>query len=83
MDQSTVTRPAIELRSLMLSGVESKANWLRRDAEDMQRYAQYLRTMPPYETKAEDELAKAETELLNALTIVKLTREEISKRART
>lgn len=64
--------------STCLSGIETKARWLRDDARSLAFYIRELPSRPPFETKAEDMLVQAEHELLAALQRVRDARADFS-----
>jgi hypothetical protein len=64
--------------SVCLSGIESKARWLRDDAVNLSFYVRQLPSRPEWETKAQDMLTQAEHELLAALQRVRDAKAEYS-----
>lgn len=57
-----------------LGQIESKASWIRDDAVGLTSYVNRLPARRSYETNAEDALATAEQELVNALAKVRAAR---------
>lgn len=57
-----------------LGRIESKANWIRDDAQGLVSYVKRLPAKRSFETNAEDALATAEHELTAALERVKQAR---------
>lgn len=69
--------------TICLSGIESKARWLRDDASGLTFYMRHLPSRPGFETKADDMLAQAEHELSLALECVRQARADYSAKTAT
>jgi len=59
------------LRKVALEGIESGAAWLVKDGERLARYVNMLKEQPEYDTKAQDQMEKAERALTETLATVK------------
>lgn len=62
---------AERMRQIALDGIERKAQWTSVDAKSLSEYVMMLRMQPPFETRAHDEMKRAETVLIEALDIVR------------
>ena len=68
------------MREIALQGIETKANWVRDDAMNLDRFVRMLADLPEYETLAEDAVREAEMALTEALLSVKLSRSQLEKK---
>lgn len=59
-----------------LGRIESKADWLRMDAQNLSEYVRQLAARRSFETMAQDAMKRAEMELLTALTIVRAAQKQ-------
>lgn len=55
----------------LLDGIEAKGKWLLRDAASLATFTEMLAFRRPFITKAEDAMALAEDQLVDALRIVR------------
>lgn len=55
----------------LLDGIEAKGKWLLRDAASLVTFMEMLAFRRPFITKAEDAMALAEDQLIDALRIVR------------
>lgn len=67
--------------NIALEGTERKANWLRKDADGLCRYARMLADLPDYETQAAAAINEAEAALSEALLAVKLAKSEFNRKS--
>jgi hypothetical protein len=58
----------------VLERIESKADWLRMDAENLSTYVRQLTARRSFETMAQDAMLRAELELVTALATVRAAR---------
>ena len=70
----------MSVQSIALDNIARYSEWVRNDAESVARYVRVLQSLPEFETLAEDEIAKAETALTEALLAVKLARSELKNK---
>jgi hypothetical protein len=68
------------IHELAMTNIESKSKWVRDDAEGIARYVRMLDSLPAFETRAEDEIAKAEAALIESLAIVQRARLALEKK---
>jgi len=67
-------------RTIALTGIENKAQWVKADAVDLAHYVGMLESLPAYETNAEDMVNQAELALTEALLSVKLSKSALDKK---
>lgn len=67
------------LRSFFIGCLEYEAQCLRHHADGIARNAPRLTNLPPYETKAGDELKQAERALMEALSQVREARKHFER----
>ena len=62
-------------RQIALGGIENHSKWLQDSSASLVRYLKMLVERPSFESRAEDEMARAETALTEALATVKEMRQ--------
>lgn len=72
-----------QIRSLYVEQIESHSQWVLESAIKVERYVNQLAYRPPYETKAFDQMQKAQMRLAQAARAIELaikTYEELEER---